>query len=79
MKIKNVLAMVATACLGAAVAIIAMYRFCTAFIDEMLTTRFSSELAQDIAMYFRKLSALDLGPTIILSIAARRLPSEGCP
>jgi hypothetical protein len=51
MKFKNLLIAIAAAFLGAVIAAVLVYRFYTAFIDEMLTTRYSAELSQDIAMY----------------------------
>lgn len=57
MSIRYVLSVVAAACLGALLSAALMYRFFTGFMDAGLNLRYSTEVAQHIAMY----SALQQG------------------
>lgn len=51
MKFKITLIAISSALVGAAIATLITYIFYTAFIDEMLNGRYSTELAQDVAIY----------------------------
>lgn len=51
MSIRYVLSVIVAACLGALLSAVLMYRFFTGFMDTGLSLRYSTEVAQHIAMY----------------------------